>query len=246
MLLGRRTRPGRARFDRYIDAYVSDAPGLALTYPDLRSTPWHDPARFAICAALDAAFTTIRAEIEAVPPAAFAPEAERAIARDGRWDVVMLYERGRRHARACSLVPRTAEILDRFETVKTYAGLAYFSRLRAQTHVAAHRGPTNLRVRCHLPLAVPAGDCALRVGDEVRAWQAGRSLVFDDSYEHEAWNRTAADRIVLVVDLWNPDLCADEVRRLVAFQTRILAQSNNLTRYWADNERARREPQGDA
>jgi aspartate beta-hydroxylase len=237
---GRRTRSARARFARYIDAFVSAGPGLGMIYPDLRTAAWHDPAAFPICAALERASARIRAESEALPASAFAPEAEAAIARDGRWDVLMLYERGRRHANACALVPQTADLIDRFETVKTYAGLAYFSRLRAQTHVQAHRGPTNMRVRCHLPLAVPGGDCAMRVGSEVRAWQVGRAMVFDDSLEHEAWNRTAEDRIVLVVDLWHPDLTPDEIRWLHAFQTRVLAQSVNLARYWADNKRARR------
>jgi aspartyl/asparaginyl beta-hydroxylase (cupin superfamily) len=54
-------------------------------------------------------------------------------------------------------------------------------------------------LRCHLALVVPRGDVALRVDGEMRRWEAGRCLVFDDTLEHDAWNRAAADRVVLIV-----------------------------------------------
>ena len=71
------------------------------------------------------------------------------------------------------------------------------------THLLPHRGVTNTRVVAHLPLIVPP-DCALRVGGEEHAWQEGRVVVFDDTYEHEAWNRSDQVRVVLIFDLWNP------------------------------------------
>jgi ornithine lipid ester-linked acyl 2-hydroxylase len=46
----------------------------------------------------------------------------------------------------------------------------------------------------------------LRVGDEVRAWQGGECLVFDDTTEHEAWNRSNADRLVLLLDFLRPGI----------------------------------------
>jgi aspartate beta-hydroxylase len=57
----------------------------------------------------------------------------------------------------------------------------------------------------HLPLIVP-GDCALNVGGESHVWQEGRIVVFDDTYEHEAWNRSSEPRVVLIFDVWNPHL----------------------------------------
>lgn len=39
----------------------------------------------------------------------------------------------------------------------------------------------------------------------------GKCLVFDDSYEHEVWNRTEGERVLLLFDLWHPDL-VEEVR----------------------------------
>lgn len=50
-------------------------------------------------------------------------------------------------------------------------------------------GPTNKKLRVHLPLLAPSGGLSrLRVGFETREAVAGHALVFDDSFEHEAWN----------------------------------------------------------
>ena len=84
-------------------------------------------------------------------------------------------------------------------------GAHFFSRLRPGTHIGAHCGPSNLRLRCHLGLVVPEG-CRIRVGREVRSWTAGECLVFDDSFEHEVWHDGADDRVVLICDLWHPDV----------------------------------------
>jgi aspartate beta-hydroxylase len=83
--------------------------------------------------------------------------------------------------------------------------------LRPGSHILPHRGVTNTRLVTHLPLIVPA-DCALRVGGEVHAWQEGRCVTFDDTFEHEAWNRSGDTRVVLILDSWNPDL--DEAERV--------------------------------
>jgi aspartyl/asparaginyl beta-hydroxylase (cupin superfamily) len=65
-----------------------------------------------------------------------------------------------------------------------------------------------------LPLIVPEG-CGLRVGNETRAWREGEALIFDDSIEHEAWNTSDRVRVVLLFDIWRPELTEGE-RKLVA------------------------------
>jgi len=89
------------------------------------------------------------------------------------------------------------------------APLALFSRLKPGTHIAPHHGMLNTRLICHLPLIVPEG-CGLRVGAETRAWEEGRLTIFDDSFEHEAWNRGSSDRTVMLFEIWRPDIDADE------------------------------------
>lgn len=124
--------------------------------------------------------------------------------------------------------------------MRTISGLIYVSRMGPGTHIAAHRGPTNLRVRCHLGIEVPSGDCAIRVAGETRYWEEGRCLVFDDFFEHEAWNHTAHDRIVLIVDLWHPALSPSEVRLLEGLHSHTYAHARRLSRYWAANAAAMR------
>jgi beta-hydroxylase len=80
---------------------------------------------------------------------------------------------------------------------------AHFSCLLPATHIRPHSGYTRKVLRCHLGLFVPEG-CALRVGGEVRTWQAGSCLVFDDTVEHEAWNRSMLPRTVLLIDFVRP------------------------------------------
>jgi aspartyl/asparaginyl beta-hydroxylase (cupin superfamily) len=55
-----------------------------------------------------------------------------------------------------------------------------------------------------------------RVGNETRAWEAGKLLVFDDSIEHEAWNDSAEDRVVLIFDIWRPELSEADRRAVTA------------------------------
>jgi beta-hydroxylase len=75
-------------------------------------------------------------------------------------------------------------------------------------------------LRCHLPLIVPAGDVGLRSGNDTRSWQRGRCLIFDDTFEHEAWNRGDGDRVVLLVTFERPAKFADREHSVRAGATR--------------------------
>jgi aspartyl/asparaginyl beta-hydroxylase (cupin superfamily) len=224
---------------------LSEADGTALrgTYPDLASQPWYDPAAFPLANYLRTHFHAIREEILALEPARFHPESER-IGRTGEWDVLFLYERGRRRDEVCAACPVTTEGIEAHGAMRTMAGLIYVSRMRAGTHISPHRGPTNLRLRCHLGVKVPDGDCAIRVADETRRWREGECLVFDDYFEHEAWNHARDDRIVLIVDLWHPGLSATEVRLLGGLQRYAYVQGRRLNRYWSANAAAASPPEG--
>jgi hypothetical protein len=201
-------------------------------YPGLPAVAWPEPGRLPIVTDLEENYAAIRDEIMRVPEFDFHPERER-IPRSGSWDVLMFYDRGYKHIANCDRCPVTVRVVKRNDTVRSLGGLIYASRMRPRTHIAAHRGPTNVRLRCHLALAVASGDCAIRVGDEVRQWMPGRCLVFDDSFEHEAWNRTPQDRIVLVVDVWHPDLTAQERAVLCGLHRYATAHASSLGRYFA-------------
>ncbi len=127
------------------------------------------------------------------------------------WSACFLWEYGVRDDAICELCPQTAAALAAIPQNDSpgKAPTAFFSILRPHAHIPAHTGVTNSRTIIHLPLVVP-DDCRFRVGGETRRWQEGRAFGFDDTIEHEAWNDSDASRIVLIFDVWNPHLTAQE------------------------------------
>jgi aspartyl/asparaginyl beta-hydroxylase (cupin superfamily) len=207
-----------------------------LHYPGLTSQPWHDPVQFPLVRALESSAEQIAREAVAIDSNAFHRETE-PISRTGDWDVFFLYDRGRRNEANCAACPVTAQLIEENRTVRDLAGLAYFSRMAPGTRVAPHRGPTNMRLRCHLGIEIPP-ECGMRVAGESRSWEAGKCLVFDDSFPHEVWNDSIFARTVLVVDLWHPDLSEDELRLLQGLQRYAAGHGRQAARSWALNEAA--------
>jgi len=116
---------------------------------------------------------------------------------------------------ACARAPKTAALMDTLPIcrIPDKAPNVFFSILKAGSHIPPHTGVTNVRGVVHLPLIVPDG-CEFRVGGETRAWVPGQAFAFDDTIEHEAWNRSEHDRAVLIIDVWNPHL-SDHEREMV-------------------------------
>lgn len=127
------------------------------------------------------------------------------------WDAFFFYRHGERNEANCARAPVTAAVIDALPIVRIreHAPEICFSVLTPGTHILPHHGVTNTRLVTHLPLIVPE-DCAIRVGGEEHAWQEGRCITFDDTFAHEAWNRSRSTRAVLILDSWNPYLKAVE------------------------------------
>jgi aspartate beta-hydroxylase len=127
------------------------------------------------------------------------------------WSALHLWKDGERVEEACARAPKTAEIVERLPLagIPGRAPTVFFSILQAGKHIPPHTGVTNTRAIIHLPLIVP-GDCAFRVGGETREWREGEAFAFDDTIEHEAWNKSSRDRAVLILDCWNPHLSEHE------------------------------------
>lgn len=192
--------------------------------PGLRTQPYYEAELFPWQAELEGQTETILAELQNVlaDPANLKPflgdqncrglgECVTGDKREPQWNAFFFHRHGNlfeENARRC---PRTAQIIGRIPLVRIreHAPEALFSILTAGTHILPHRGVTNIRLVTHLPLIVP-GNCALRVGNIEHVWQVGRCVTFDDTYEHEAWNRSEAVRVVLILDSWHPDLTDPE------------------------------------
>ena len=98
------------------------------------------------------------------------------------------------------------------------------SLLRPGAHIPAHNGLINTRLICHLPVIVPPG-CRFRVGNDEREWVTGKAWAFDDTIEHEAWNGSQETRVILLFDVWRPELTERERAAVIALFETIDAHS---------------------
>ncbi|KAI0237911.1 Aspartyl/asparaginyl beta-hydroxylase [Lamellibrachia satsuma] len=128
----------------------------------------------------------------------------------GEWRQFTLYRQGHKVLKNCRRTPKTCELLDQFpEATSCKRGQIKYSVMHPGIHVWPHCGPTNCRIRAHLGLVVPPG-LRIRVVNETRSWTEGRFIVFDDSFDHEVWHEGNSLRLVLIVDIWHPELTTRE------------------------------------
>lgn len=196
-----------------------------LYFPGIPSQPYYSSNRFPWQADLEAATDIVREELLSVlaenqPLLPFLGEhSEESLKghltsssdQPAAWDAYFFYRHGEKFDAHHARCPRTSALLGTIPLVhiRDHAPETLFSILRPGTHILPHRGVTNTRLVTHLPLIVPR-DCAINVGGEIHEWQEGRCVTFDDTFEHEAWNRSDTTRVVVILDSWNPDLTEAE------------------------------------
>ncbi|MEM0945191.1 MAG: aspartyl/asparaginyl beta-hydroxylase domain-containing protein [Pseudomonadota bacterium] len=124
------------------------------------------------------------------------------IATEKNWRTFVLFGFGEKLEKNCAQMPRTAEMLARVPNIQ----IAWLSILAPGYHIPAHTGVTKGIIRTHLGLIIPkdAEKCRIRVGDQVKHWMPGELVVLDDTYEHEVWNDTDEERVVLLLDFDRP------------------------------------------
>lgn len=187
-------------------------------YPDLPQRRFYDRSEFAWVPALEAAAFAIRAELldALADPNLFQPylthQANRpaqhtALDGNAAWSALHLIDNGRVRDDLAGRFPATLAAMAEVPLcrISVRAPTVMFSLLQPGVRIDPHHGAINARLICHLPLIVP-GAGALQVGGEARSWEEGKLLIFDDSIEHAAWNDADADRIVLIFDVWRPEI----------------------------------------
>ncbi|MGQ0558977.1 MAG: aspartyl/asparaginyl beta-hydroxylase domain-containing protein [Sphingosinicella sp.] len=235
----------RRRFDACVDVmlgrrriYANVCEGVH--FPFLPADEFFDREHFPWLGEIEAHTGEIREEVEALirdGQPGFVPYVDMgpglpdnkwsALDKSLDWSAFFLWHFGERREEACARCPRTAAALDLVPKAEMLgrAPTAFFSILKPGTHLPPHNGVSNVRTIIHLPLIVPP-DCGFRVGGETREWTEGEALAFDDTIEHEAWNRSDRLRAVLIFDVWNPYLSEDERRLLQRYFT--LADASGL------------------
>lgn len=197
-------------------------------FPGLPDRPFHDPALQPWAGKLKEAYPSIRREAQNLlssPGSNFqsfvdlqhGDSMSRYVSgesADPAWDAFFFFRRGRRFDRNHELCPETSAFLESIELcrVRDQAPEILFSALRPGSHILPHHGVTNTRLVMHLPLIVPA-QCALSLnGFAPHVWREGELVMFDDTFSHEAWNRSTETRVILLMDCWNPYL--DQVEKM--------------------------------
>lgn len=164
---------------------------------------------FSWVAAVEGRWHAIRRELDAVlAESARIPNfkdisEDQAVLADGdEWKTFFLFTGGRKAEVNCLRCPETAAAVELIPGMQT----AMFSILRPKTHLPRHRGLYKGVLRYHLGLLIPEPpeSCRIEVRGETRYWEEGKSLIFDDTYRHEAWNDSDHERVVLFVDFERP------------------------------------------
>jgi aspartyl/asparaginyl beta-hydroxylase (cupin superfamily) len=151
---------------------------------------------------------------------------QHKISSGKNWRTFILYGFGERLEMNCAQVPETARLLAAVPNIQT----AWFSILSPGYHIRAHRGVTKGILRAHLGLIIPkdAEKCRIRVGDAIKVWRPGEIFVFDDTYEHEVWNDTNEERVILLFDFDRP------MRFWGRFVTKLFIRVMKMTAFYQE------------
>jgi ornithine lipid ester-linked acyl 2-hydroxylase len=168
-----------------------------------------EPEQFAWIPELEAHWHKIRQELDHIlqhrdelPNFQDIAKDEYRITQDDRWKTYFFYGFGIKMEQNCSRCPETTHLIENIPGMTT----AFFSILLPHKQIPEHKGVYKGIIRYHLALKVPepSTSCGIRVGDETRNWEEGKSLIFDDLHPHSAWNNSDDVRVVLFVDFLRP------------------------------------------
>ncbi len=174
------------------------------TFFETEDFPW--------VARIEAEWKSIRKELdglmvrrEEIPNFQDVSKSQRALTEGDQWKTFFLSTfGGKKIEENCARCPETVRLLQNIPGLRQ----SMFSILAPRKHIPPHRGPYKGLLRYHLGLMIPGaeGSCRIRVGNNVRSWKEGKSIIFDDSNEHEVWNETDSYRVVLFVDFVRPTI----------------------------------------
>ena len=172
--------------------------------PGLTSKPWYDTKDYPFIALIEGGYKDIKSELIfnlQERPHLFTGETEN-LHIGGEWTELRLKSSGYGFTKYTQYFPKTMQHIQKcgpsFTSIK-------FSAIQPGTHIRTHTGPSNERLRLHLCL-IHTGGAKIRVGTEWHTWTEGKVIMFDDSWEHEVIHTGQETRIVLILDIWHPEL----------------------------------------
>ncbi|MDV7211653.1 aspartyl/asparaginyl beta-hydroxylase domain-containing protein [Azotobacter beijerinckii] len=178
-------------------------------YSTVGDSPFFDNKHFPWIPTLEANWENVLREVELVlkdrerlPNFQDISKDQVSLTQDDQWKTFFLYGYGYKMDGNCTRCPETTKLVESIPGMFT----AFFSILEPGKTIRQHRGPYNGLLRAHLGVIVPKEKekCRIRVGDQVRHWETGQCMVFDDTYPHQVWNETDERRVVLFLDVQRP------------------------------------------
>jgi beta-hydroxylase len=205
------------------------------------SFPWISPIE-ANWGAIRAEFDRVLVERERIPGLGDLSEDanltfdRKPLSASSEWKWFFLHAYGNKIEANCLRCPTTAKLVESTPGMQS----AVFVVLAPGKHIAPHRGLYKGLIRYHLGVLIPkpTGLCRIRVADETRPWEEGRSLVFDDTLTHEVWNDSDIHRVVLIMDIERP------LPFPLAPLNRMVLRWISTTRYITDAIRKAAVPEG--
>jgi len=193
--LGKRLRK---RINPYIKRHskIGDSALLANTH-----FPWLKE--------LEENWATIRHEADAIlqyrdaiPPLSDISPDHAKLDKEKKWRSYFLWGYGFKSKENCARCPKTTAIVSKIPGLRT----ALFSIHAPGMEIAPHKGVTAGICVAHMGLKIPKNgtNCAIRVEDNIVHWKEGKSFVFDDTREHETWNHTDEERVILLLHIDRP------------------------------------------
>lgn len=229
---------------RLFMAVVAFAERLNFKFASLGNPCVYENASFPWAEELEQEWRTIRNELDRLlvrkqdlPNVQDITVDAAAITRDSRWKIFLFRAYGVESPANMAHCPETWRIVSRIPGLCS----AMFSVLEPGKRLPPHRGPYNGVLRLHLGLLIPQprDRVGIRIGPEQRHWEEGRALIFDDAYEHEAWNETDQARVVLFIDFVKPlRFPANVLNRILlnlAVFTPFLREGRQNLRRWERN-----------
>lgn len=144
----------------------------------------------------------------------------------GQWNWYSYIQKGKINTSFESIFPQTTRILSSLDDLMINVPFSYtfFSELKSESHIEPHFGPCNIRLRIHFGIDIPnniSEDCYMNIQEVSFDWKNGECVVFDDSYLHSVVNRSNKNRVILLLDVWHPEISKNERKGIIEMFDKI-------------------------
>ena len=121
--------------------------------------------------------------------------------KNGRWTSFYLKIYGNKIPSAYQLAPKTMALIEQVPSMR----MALFACLNPGKKLNNHHDPFAFTLRYSMALSTPNKKaCGLMVNGDHHPWQDGKSILFDETYFHSAYNHADTPRIILMTDIDRP------------------------------------------